>query len=212
MELTELKRVCEITLVGASGTQFPIEVIIPADLIPKPPIQSMECFKKGMGQKGRTRWIERITEEDINTLPLILLGLNYQKYFPHEVPKEAFSKTFQKTNPGMAFFTSQFSNKTLASGIKEVDNNMSLVHMVNYKPTEYNEIKEEPKEFCQLPVKVEVFPSDSTEETSVYEIASTNLVEIEKAITQDMSSEIITITDEEDHKILNNEDETIKLD
>ena len=143
---------------------------------------------------------------------MILLGLNYQKYFPHEIPKETFSKSFQKTNPGMAFFTSQFSNKTLASGIKEVDNNMSLVHMVNYKPTEYNEIKEESKEFCQLPVKVEVFPSDSTEETSVYEIASTNLVEIEKAITQDMSLEIITITDQEDYQILNNKDETIKLD
>ena len=26
------KRVCEVTLVGASGTQFPIEVIITADL------------------------------------------------------------------------------------------------------------------------------------------------------------------------------------
>ena len=142
------KRVCELTLVGASGAQFPIEVIIPADLIPKPPIQSMDCFKKGMGQRGKSRWIEKITEEDINTLSLILLGLNYQKYFPREVPKEAFSKTFQKTNPGMAFFTSQFSNKTLASGIKEVDSKLGLVNMVNYKLTEYNKIKEEPKEFC----------------------------------------------------------------
>ena len=142
-----------------------------------------------------------VTEEPINTLPLILLGLNYQKYFPREVPKEAFSKTFQKTNPGMAFFTSQFSNKTLASGIKEVDSKLSLVNMVNYKLTEYNEIKEEPKEFCQLPVKVEILPSndsDSTEETSVHEVTSTNLDEIEKIIRQDMSSEIITITDEED--------------
>ena len=76
------KRVCELTLVGASGAQFPIEVIIPADSIPKPPQQSMDCFKKGMGQKGKSRWIEKITEEDINTLPLILLGLNYQILLP----------------------------------------------------------------------------------------------------------------------------------
>ena len=79
------KRVCEVTLVGSSGKQFPIEVIIPSDSIPKPPTQSMDCFKKGMSQKGKTKWIEKITQEDINSLPLILLGLNYQKYFPHEI-------------------------------------------------------------------------------------------------------------------------------
>ena len=95
----------------------------------------MDCFKKGMSQKGKTKWIEKITQEDINSLPLILLGLNYQKYFPHEISKEVFSKTFQNTNPGISFFTSQFSNKTLASGIKEVDNNLGLVNMVHYKPT-----------------------------------------------------------------------------
>ena len=107
MELTELKkRVCELTLVGASGEQFPIEVIIPADSIPTPRQQNMECFKKYQGQKGKARWIGKITEEDINKLPLILLGLNYQKYFPREIPKSNFTKSFQKANPGMAFFTS----------------------------------------------------------------------------------------------------------
>ena len=48
-----------------------------------------------MIQKGKSKWIEKITEEDISSLPLILLGLNYQKYFPHEISKEVFSKTFQ---------------------------------------------------------------------------------------------------------------------
>ena len=66
------KRVCELTLIGASGEQFPIEVIIPADSIPKPPQQSMDCFKKGMSQKGKSRWIEKITDTDIYTLLLIL--------------------------------------------------------------------------------------------------------------------------------------------
>ena len=101
----------------------------------------MECFRKGMSTKGRTKWIEKITQEDINSLPLILLGLNYQKYFPHEISKEVFRKSFQNINPRIAFFTSQFSNKTLASGIKEVDNNLDLVNMIHYKVTEYNEIK-----------------------------------------------------------------------
>ena len=87
--------------------------------------------------------------------------------------------------------------------------------MVTYKLTEYNEIKEEPKEFCQLPVKVEILPSndsDSTKETSVHEVTSTNLNEIEKIIRQDMSSEIIMITDEEDSQFLDCDDEAEKLD
>ena len=216
MGLIELKkRVCELTLVGASGAQFPIEVIIPADSIPKPPKQSMDCFKKGMGQRGKSRWIEKITEEDINTLPLILLGLNYQKYFPCEIPKSTFTQSFQKANPGMAFFTSLFSSKTLASGIKEVDSNFNLINVVNYKLTEYNEIKEEPKEFSQSPVKVEVLPpddSDPTEEIIIHEVTSTNLNEIEKIIRQELSSEIITITDEEDSQVLDHDNEVDKLD
>ena len=100
-----------MTLVGASGKQFPIEVIIPSDSIPKPPTQSMNCFKKGMSQKGKTKWIERITQEDMSSLPLILLGLNYQKYFPHEISKEVFSKTFQNANPGMAFLPASLVTK-----------------------------------------------------------------------------------------------------
>merc|ERR1711895_318327 len=60
------KRVCELTIVGTSGKQFPIEVIIPADFIPKPPIQNMDCFKSQMkSQKGKKYWIEQITENDI---------------------------------------------------------------------------------------------------------------------------------------------------
>ena len=73
----------------------------------------------------------------------------------------------------MAFFTSVFSGKTLALGVKEVENDSSLVNMVTYKLTEYNKIKEEPKEFCQLPVKVDILPSsdsDSVEKTSVHEV------------------------------------------
>ena len=70
--------------------------------------------------------------------------------------KKFLAKVFKNTNPGMAFLTSQLSNKTLASGIKEVDNNLDLVNMIHYKPTEYNEIIEESKEFCHPPVKVQI--------------------------------------------------------
>ena len=65
------------------------------------------------------------------------------------------------------------------------------------------------------PIKVKISPShdsDSTGETSFHEITSINLDEIEKIIRQDMSSDIITITDEEDPQILNYDNEAEKLD
>ena len=88
----------------------------------------------------------------------------------------------------MAFFTSMFSNKTLASGIKEIDNNHDLINVVNYKLTEYNELKEEFKEFSQSLVKVEVLHPDNsnpTEENIIHEVTSTDLNQIEKIIRMD---------------------------
>ena len=86
--------------------------------------------------------------------------------------------------------------------------------MVTHKLTEYNEIKEDPKEFSQIPVKVDILPSsdsDSVEKTSVDEVISTNLNEIENIIRKDMSSEIITINDEEDLQSMDCNDEIKKL-
>ena len=108
-----------------------------------------------------------------------------------------------------------FSNKTLASGIKEVDSNFDLINVVSYKLTEYNEIKEELKEFSQSPVKVEVLPpddSDPTEEIIIHEVTSNNLNEIEKIIRQELPSEIITIADEDDSQFSDHDNEIDKLD
>ena len=175
----------------------------------------MDCLKKYQGGKGKARWIEKITEQDVYTLPLILLGLNYQKYFPRQIPKNNFSRTFQALNPGMAFFTSMFSNKTLASGIKEIDNNLDLINVVNYKLTEYNELQEELTEFFQTPIKFEVLHPDNsfpTEENIIHEVTSTNLNEIEKIIRHELPSEIITIDDDEDFQVLGHDNEIDKLD
>ena len=169
---------------------------------------------KKISRSKRKDRIGKITEKDINKLPLILLGLNYQKYFPREIPKTTFTKSFQKANPGMAFFTSMFSNKTLASGIKEIDNNHDLINVVNYKLTEYNELKEEFKEFSQSPVKVEVLHPDnsnSTEENIIHEVTSTDLNKIEKIIRNELPSEIITIVDDEDLQGLGHDHEIDKL-
>ena len=91
--------------------------------------------------------------------------------------------------------------------MKEVDDNLGLVNMVHYKPTEYNEIKEESKEFCHPPIKVQISSSNNLDpkvENKAQEITSTNLNEIEQVIMQDTSSEIFTITDEDDPQTLNN--------
>ena len=115
-----------------------------------------------MSQKGKTKWVEKITQEDINSLPLILLGLNYQKFFPHVVPNEVFNKTFQKLNSDMDLFTSQFTNKTLTSGIKKADSHSDLVNVFHYK-YEYAEVAQDYQDFSHPPIKVNFSPSDSSE-------------------------------------------------
>ena len=79
------KRVCKITLVSDKGEKYPLEVIIPKEEIPKTAPQSMNCFKKPENSKSKIKEIEKVTQQDIDTLPLILVGLNYQKYFPKSV-------------------------------------------------------------------------------------------------------------------------------
>ena len=76
------KRVCQITILGYLVEHFPLELIFPKENIPKPPPQSMACFIKVQGNHGRKHWISNITKEDTKSLQLILLGLNYHKYFP----------------------------------------------------------------------------------------------------------------------------------
>merc|ERR1711873_297695 len=145
-----------------------------------------------------------------------------------ELPKSTFAKSFQDANPGMAFFTSMFSNKTLASGIKELDNKHDLINVVHYKLIEYNELKEDSKEFSQPPVKVEVIhsgdsnsteenithsdDSNSTEENIINKVTSTDLNQIEKVIRTESPSEIITITDDGDIQNLDHDHEVDLLD
>ena len=115
----------------------------------------------------------------------------------------------------MAFFTRMFSNKTLASGIKELDNKHDLINVVHYKLIEYNELKEDSKEFSQPPVKVEVVhsgDSNSTEENIIHEVTSTDLNQIEKIIRNESPSEIITITDDGDIQNLDHDHEVDLLD
>ena len=100
------------------GEIFPLEVIIPKEEIPKPAPQNMRCFsKKPDNPKSKIRWIEKVTQQYIDTLPLILLGLNYQNYFPKSV--NVVPSDLCNENPGMAFFKSLFSKNGLDLELKK---------------------------------------------------------------------------------------------
>ena len=88
------KRVCKVTLLGQDDEQIPLDIVVPSELIPKPGAQSMEDFHKTKKSRTKTKWVYPISKEDIDNLPLILLGLNYRKHFPQPIPGSQFSKKF----------------------------------------------------------------------------------------------------------------------
>ena len=110
-----------------------LEVVVPSELIPKPAAQSMEDFEKHQRHRGNGNWVDSISKEDIDSLPLILLGLNYRKYFPLPVPDKYFSKKFLDQHPDIVFSKSKFTDNTMAKGFRESD----LVNMIHYH--EYKE-------------------------------------------------------------------------
>ena len=98
------KRVCQVTLVNKYDEKIPVEVVIPSELIPKPAAQSMEDFQKHQKHRGKSNWVDYISKEDIDTLPLILMGLNYRNYFPQPVPDKAFSKKIPRSASRYSIF------------------------------------------------------------------------------------------------------------
>ena len=121
----------------------------------------MKCFsKKPDNPKSKIKWIEKVTQQDIDTLPLILVGLNYQNYFPKSV--NTVPSDLRKENPGMAFFKSLFSKKWLGSGVKEVKSQSELVNVVQYK---YDEIYNDCRDFSHPPVQVGVSSLETSEPT-----------------------------------------------
>ena len=97
----------------------------------------------------------------------------------------------------MAFFTSQFTNKTLASGIKKADSHSDLVNVFHYK----YEYAEDSQDFSHPPIKVNFSPPNNPEvevDSRLKGIDTTNLNEIEQVFLQNNLPEIITITDEDE--------------
>ena len=168
------KRVCKVTLVDNNDDKIPLEVVVPSELIHKPGAQSMEDFQKHQKHRAKTNWVDPVSKEDIDNLPLILLGLNYRKYFPQPVPDKYFTKNFREQHPDIVFSKSKFTDKTMATGIRESD----LVNIIHY-----HEYKGDEEDFTHLPVKVEFSPLDRPEHTinlHLQEVDLSNLSEVEK--------------------------------
>ena len=160
----------------------------------------MEDFQKTQRHRANSYWVDPISKEDIDTLPLILLGLNYRKYFPQPVPEKYFSKKFLEQHPDIVFSRSKFTDKTMATGIRESD----LVNMIQFG---YHEYKEEEGDFIHPPVKVDFSPSNQPEQTISHNLQGTNLSNLSKVehVLLQNQVEIITIEDDDDEPELINQ-------
>ena len=196
---------CKVTLLGQGNEKIPLDIVVPSELIPKPGAQSMEDFQKSQKFRTKKKWVDPISKEDIDTLPLILLGLNYRKYFPQPVPDHQFSKKFLDQHPDIVFSKSKFRCKTMATGIRE----SGLVNIFQFG---YHEYKEEEGYFIHPPVKVDFSSSDHPEQTINHQLQGTdlsNLSKVEQVFLQNQV-EIITIEDDDDEsKSINNDSVTI---
>ena len=172
------KRVCQITLIGENDKEIPLNVVIPSELIPKPSAQSMEEFRQDQSKRNKyVKWVDPITKDDIDNLPLILLGLNYRKHFPQPLPDKLFSRKFLRKHPDIVFSKSALTGKTMATGIES-----GLINSIQFGYHEYNEDNENPSHKI-----VKVNYSDSNE-SRTHQSENTDVLdldEIEEMILKD---------------------------
>ena len=110
------KRVCDINVRQKDWeSSCSFEVICPQDKIPTPQPQSMNTFCKVRSNKYKNFWVNDITEYDLNTLPVILLGLSDIKFFP--IPTENIPKKVITDFPHIQFYESKLTGRKLAAGV-----------------------------------------------------------------------------------------------
>ena len=134
--------------------------------------------------------MDPITKDDIDNLPLILLGLNYRKHFPQPISGSQFSKKFLEKHPDIVFSKSKFSGKTMATGIRE----SGLVNIIQFG---YHEYIEEEENFLHNPVKIDFSDSNHTESIN-QQLQSTDLTDLHKVeqIFLQNQVEITTLDDD----------------
>ena len=109
------KRVCEINVRQKNWESCSFDVICPQDKIPTPQPQSMNTFCKVRSNRYKNYWVNDITEYDLNTLPVILLGLSDIKFFP--IPTENIPKKVITDFPHIQFYESRITGRKLAAGV-----------------------------------------------------------------------------------------------
>ena len=129
---------------------MPMDVIVPTDIIPKPPSQGLDMFQKlQRKQLKRLKWSPAISQKELQTLPFILMGLNNLNYFPSLLPPEVFGSVLKQTHPQMKFYSSKFTGKIIGARIVTMDSihtpNQgilpSAINNINLLPSyEYNEV------------------------------------------------------------------------
>ena len=134
----------KINIITDSGTLIPLEVVVPCKNIHRPPSQSKQYFKNLKMSRNKERWAHDITQEDVDTLPLILVGLNYSNLFPTPLPTEIFGKVMKTKYPNMSFYKSIFTKNTLAAGVKNLGSSYSESINLIYH---YQEIQSDPPIF-----------------------------------------------------------------
>ena len=180
------KRICRIELMHDNSEQTtPIEVIIPTDRIPTPNAQSMRGFKLFQKSKTYKKWIGDVTQEDLGTLPIILVGLNYLKLFPIPIPKEKFGRLLRAKCPDISFYTSNFTGKTLAAGVydQKIDDN-EIVNRVY----DYQELSTETPLFPPSAVNVSFIPSKNSEDLKMTYDNTTSNIDDKKHTEEEMAT------------------------
>ena len=147
----------------------------------------MEEFKKDQGKRNHVKWVDPITKDDIDNLPLILLGLNYRKYFPQQITDKRFTQKFFKKHPDMVFSKSALSGKTMATGIKE----SGLVNALQFGYHEYNE---DNQNLSHKILKVDFSDSNESMTHQPQDIDLIDLDGIEQVLLQNQTDKV-TISD-----------------
>ena len=99
------KRVCEINIHKQAWSSCSFDVICPQDKIPTPYPQSMKTFFEVRSNRYKNFWVPDIMEHNLNTLPIILLGLSDIKLFP--IPTENVPKKIINDFPDIQFYDSE---------------------------------------------------------------------------------------------------------
>ena len=103
--------------------------------------QSMKTFQNIRSNKYKKFWVSDITEEDLNNLPIILLGLSDIKLFP--IPTDTVPNKLLRQFPHIQFFQSKITGRKLAAGTTTEN---SVDNRITPKPIniiwDYQEIKD----------------------------------------------------------------------